>query len=73
MAPTDTVPPISDVTQTPVKDVNRSHFQGHAIRVSSIKHAASVIQSLYQSLQIATSDHMVYAYTVIDDNGMKIC
>ena len=72
-SPTDSVPSIANVIQTPVKEVHRSFFQGHAIKVSSIKDASAAIQALYQSSQIANSDHLMYAYTVTDDNGMRIC
>ena len=72
-SPTDSVPSIANVIQTPVKEVQRSFFQGHATKVSSIKDASAAIQSLYQSSQIANSDHLMYAYTVTDDNGMRIC
>ena len=68
IVPTDNVPLITGVTQTPVRDINRSFFQGHASRVSNIKHAAAAIWALYQSLQIANSNHLMYAYTVTDDN-----
>ena len=71
--PADSVPSITDVTQTPVKEIHRSFFQGHAIRVSSIKDAAAAIQALYQSSEVTNSDHLMYAYTVTDDNRMRIC
>ena len=70
--PTDSVRPLKTITQTPVQEYNKSYFQGHAARVSSIKQAAAIKQALYQSSHNANSDHLIYAYAVTDESGMKI-
>ena len=70
--PTDNVVPIHTISQTPVTEINKSFFQGHAARVHSFKEAAAVKQSLYQLSQIANSDHLIYAYAITDENGIRI-
>ena len=70
--PTDPVCSLKSIAHTQVKEVNLSFFQGHAGKISSLKEAASVLQALYQSPQVAKSDHLVYAYSLTDENGMKI-
>ena len=70
--PTENVAPIHTISQTPVREINKSIFQGHAARVHSFKEAAAVKQSLYQFSQIANSDHLIYAYAITDENGIRI-
>ena len=70
--PTDNIPSFSDITHTQIKEHTRSFFQGHAARVNSFKEAAAVKQALYQSPHIANSDHLVYAYAITDESGIRI-
>ena len=70
--PTDKVLPIKDITHTQIMNHNKSYFQGHAARVHSFKEAAAVKQALYQSPHIASSDHLIYAYAITDESGIRI-
>ena len=57
--------------QTPVREINKSFLHGHAARVHSFKEAAADKQPLYQFSQIANSDHLIYAYAITDENGIR--
>ena len=52
--------------------MNGSTFQGHAVKIDSIKQAAAARDSLFQLSSVAYSDHVIYAYSVTDPSGMKI-
>ena len=37
-----------------------------------MKHAAEVRDALYQSSHVTNAHHLIYAYSVMDESGMKI-
>ena len=65
--PTDNVLLLQAITQTPIKEFNKSFFQGHVARITSFKEAAAVKQSLYQSPHIASSDHLIFSLQCCGD------
>ena len=70
--PSSIPPPQTAIQHTPVREVNGSTFQGHAVQISSFRDAALARESLFQLPSVAQSDHLIYAYNIIDPSGMKI-
>ena len=71
-SPTASVPSISSISHTEIQSIQDSHFQGHATRIGSVKDAAAAREALFQSSHVASSHHIIYAYVVTDESGMKI-
>ena len=44
----------------------RSRFQGHAIRISSLRDAKAAWDALFQDFGIASGTHLIYAYRYVD-------
>ena len=60
------------VTATGILETNGSYFQGHAAKITSVKHAAEIKDGLFQSPHVANAHHLIYAYSVTDESGMRI-
>ena len=65
-------PSLASVYQTDINSIEGRHFQGHAAPINSVKDAAKIHDALFQSNQFANAHHVMYAYIVADDSGMKI-
>ena len=52
--------------------VKGSVFQGHAAFVNSIEDAVRAKDALFQDLQVATSDHLMYAYHIDNEDGVFV-
>ena len=71
-SPTNFPKPHSSLKHTELKEINGSTFQGHAGSVTTVAEAASAKDSLFQISTVAHSDHVIYAYSIMDPSGMKI-
>ena len=49
-----------------------SVFQGHAAFVHSIEDAVRARDALFQDLQVASADHLMYAYHVDNEHGVFV-
>ena len=60
------------ISHTPILEVKGSYFQGHAAEINSIRHAAEIRDGLFQSPHVANAHHLIYAYSINDETGMRI-
>ena len=72
IAPISKPPSLESINKTQVEENNGSHFKGFSFKVTSVWHAAEVLQALYQSQHVDQADHTIYAYFVTDESGKKI-
>ena len=52
--------------------LNGSVFQGHAAFVSSIEDAVRARDALFQDMQVASADHLMYAYHIDNEDGVFV-
>ena len=68
-----TIPkPYDDITHTTIIQEKGSTFQGHAVKISTLKEACQSRDALFQSLSVTRSHHLIYAYSVQDESGLAI-